>query len=78
MSNNDTEHILEAIDALSQQMTNLEKEMCGLREDVQQMAIGEDIAKKKWTPSSASYMTPWLNWSSCVPGESPRRNGRHW
>ena len=54
----DTDRILEAIGALTQQMVNLESEMAGLRADVRQMAISEDAAKKKLTLSSESYMTP--------------------
>jgi prefoldin subunit 5 len=61
---NDAERILEAIDGLTQQLANLEQEMSGLRADVQQMAIGQDIAKKKRMPLSGNCMAPLSNWQS--------------
>lgn len=75
---NDTARILEAIDVLNQQMTNLQTEMTGLRADVRSMALSEDAAKKKWTPSSENCTTPWSSWRDFVRGERSRTNGRHW
>jgi Tfp pilus assembly protein PilO len=75
---NDTARILEAFDVLTQQMTNLQTEMTGLRADVRSMALSEDAAKKKWMPSSENCTTPWSSWHDSVRGERSRIGGRHW
>lgn len=74
----DTDRILEAIGTLTQQISNLEHELAGLRNDVQHMNAGQELSKKKWTNWSSSSTPLWLNWQSSAPGETIRRGGSAW
>lgn len=70
---NDTDRILEAIGSLTQQVSNLECEMAGLRADVQHVGAGQELSKKKSMTLSGSSTGHWSNWRSSAPGETIRR-----